>query len=171
MKQMTSVATSHAIKKRESPNDVFLTPPDLALKAITMVDGKDGDVWLDPFKNTGNYYRQFPVDDDHKRYTEILEGLDFFQFHEKIDVICSNPPYSMMDQVLVHSCYLQPRVINYLIGINNLTARRIEMMNDAGYGLTRLHMCKVFKWYGMSCIVQFEKGQDNIITFDRQVWK
>ena len=66
---------------------------------------------------------------------------------------------------------LEPRVINYLIGINNLTTRRIEMFNDAGYGLTKLHMCKVWKWYGMSVIIQFEKNKDNIISYDRIIWK
>lgn len=165
---MTS-KTSHSIKKRENPNDVFLTPPELALKAINMVETKPEDHWLDPFKNTGNYYRQFPT--ANKSSTEILEGKDFFEYRDKVDVICSNPPYSLMDRVLQHSISLQPRVINYLIGINNLTTRRIEMLHDAGYGLTRLHMCKVFKWYGMSCIVQFEKDKDNVISYDRQIWK
>ena len=44
-------------------------------------------------------------------------------------------------------------------------------MNKAGYGLTKLHMCKVFKWYGMSFIVVFEKNKDNVISYDRIVWK
>ena len=55
--------------------------------------------------------------------------------------------------------------------MGNLTARRIEMFEDAGYGLTKIHMCKIFKWYGMSFIVQFEKDKTSIISFDRIVWK
>ncbi len=76
-----------------------------------------------------------------------------------------------MDKVIKKSIELQPHTINYLIGLGNLTARRIEMLEKAGYGLSKLHMCKVYKWYGMSVIVQFEKGKDNIITYDRTVWK
>lgn len=159
---------SHSIKKREKPNDVFITPLGLSKRAIEMVGTTDG-LWLDPFKATGSYYNQFPT--DNKLYTEITEHLDFFEFDQSVDVICSNPPYSIMDKVLQHSINLNPKIINYLIGINNLTSKRIEFMNENGYGLTKMEMCKVFKWYGMSVIVQFEKGKDNIITFNRTIWK
>ena len=45
------------------------------------------------------------------------------------------------------------------------------MFENANYGLTKLHMCKVFEWYGMSVIVQFEKDTKNIISYDRIVWR
>ena len=48
-------------KHRETPNDVFLTPPLLAKTAIDMIETNENDVWFDPFKNTGNYYDQFPT--------------------------------------------------------------------------------------------------------------
>lgn len=164
-----SANISHKIKKRNTANDIFITPLELAKKAISMIEYKATDIWYDPFKNTGNYYNQYP--NDHKLYSEILEGKDFFEFEENIDIICSNCPYSIMDNVIKKSIDLKPRVINYLIGVGNLTARRLEMFENAGYGLTKLHMCKVFKWYGMSFIVQFEKDKESIMTFDRIVWK
>ena len=160
---------SHKIKKRNTANDIFITPLDLAKKAISMIEYDHTDIWYDPFKNTGNYYNQYP--NDNKLYSEILEDKDFFDFNEKIDIICSNPPYSIMDKVIEKSIELKPRVINYLIGVGNLTARRLEMFENAGYGLTKIHMCKVYKWYGMSFIVQFEKDKQSIISFDRIVWK
>jgi hypothetical protein len=168
-------SVGHKIKHREHANDVFITPVALAKTAIAMVgDYVDGEIWFDPFKGTGNYYNNFPCDDDYKAYCEITEGLDFFAEVVEMNesgIICSNPPYSCLDKVLTHSIACRPRVINYLIGINNLTARRLEMMVKAGYGLTKLHMCKVFKWYGMSIIVQFELGEKNMMTFDREVWR
>lgn len=164
-----SSKTGHKIKKRDNANDVFITPLPLAKKAIDMIEYKPDDIWFDPFKNDGSYYNQFP--NQNKVYTEILEQKDFFDFNDKVDIICSNPPYSLMDRVIQKSIELQPHTINYLIGIGNLTARRIEMFEKAGYGLTKMHMCKVFKWYGMSVIVQFEKGKDNVITYDRDVWR
>ena len=159
---------SHTIKKRDSPNDVFITPLGLSKRAIDMVGTTEG-LWLDPFKATGSYFNQFPT--SNKVYTEITEGIDFFAFDDPVDVICSNPPYSLMDRVLQHSINLKPKIINYLIGIGNLTAKRVELMNNNGYGLTKMEMCKVFKWYGMSVIVQFEKDKENIISFNRTVWK
>jgi len=168
------------IKKRKTANDVFITPLPLAKKQIDMIDSKLNDIWYDPFKNNGSYYDQFPNNQSENiidfyntknEWTEMLMNKDFFTFDKKVDIICSNPPYSIMDKVIKKSIELEPRVISYLIGVNNLTARRIEMFNKAGYGLTRLHMCKVFQWFGMSFIVQFEKGKENIIDYDREVWR
>jgi hypothetical protein len=165
---MTST-TNHKIKSRTTPNDVFITPPDLALTQIKYINFDSDEIWIDPFKNSGNYFNQFPT--NNKVWTEILEGRDFFNFNDKVDIICSNPPYSILDNVLKKCIELKPRVVSFLIGINNLTSKRIELMNNAGYGLTRLHMCKVFKWFGMSVIVEFELNKDNIIQYDRVVWK
>ena len=161
--------TSTNIKKRKNPNDIFITPLDLAKKQIDMIDYKQDDLWLDPFKNSGNFYNQFPT--DKKEWCEILEGKDFLEYDNDVDIICSNPPYSWIDDVLKKSVELNPRVISYLIGMGNLTTRRIEFMENNGYGLTKIHMCKVFKWYGMSFIVQFEKGENHIISYDRKVWR
>lgn len=162
---------SHNIKNRENPKDVFITPKDLAKKHIDLINHKEDDIWYDPFRNSGVYYKQFPTDKKHKKWSEILKGKDFFEFDKKIDIICSNPPYSLLNKVFEHSIKLNPRVISYLIGINNLTPRRIEMMNNAGYGLTTMYMTNVWRWFGMSVIVVFEKDKDNIIMFDRTTWR
>lgn len=159
---------NHSIKHRETPNDVFITPVNLCKVHINLISGNGGK-WLDPFKNSGNYYNNFPT--ENKDWCEILQERDFFEYKEEIDVICSNPPYSILDRVLEHSVSLKPKIISYLIGINNLTAKRIEYMNENGYGLTIMYMCKVFKWFGMSVIVVFEKGENNIIQYDRTVWR
>lgn len=168
-----------SIKQRKKGNDVFLTPIPLVKQQISMIDTNEDDIWFDPFKNTGNYYDNFP----HKKneiidfynskheWSEILSNKDFFTFDKKIDIICSNPPYSIMDKVLKKSVELNPRVISYLIGVNNFTAKRLEFMENNGYGLTKIHMCKVFKWFGMSFIIQFEKDKESIMGYDRVVWR
>lgn len=162
--------SSHKIKKRDSPNDVFITPLNLAKINIDMIETNESDVWFDPFKNNGSYYNQYPT--DNKDWCEILEGKDFFSYGGDVDVICSNPPYSLMDKILYKSCELNPRVIAYLIGVGNLTTRRIEMMENHGYKIVKLHMCKVWKWYGMSFFVVWEKTEsDGIISYDRTVWR
>lgn len=164
-----SSKTSHTIKGRAKNNDVFITPIELAKKQIAMIESGDDEIWFDPFKNDGSYYNHFPT--QKKEWTEILNGKDFFEFDKPVDVICSNPPYSMIDNVLKKSIALNPRVISYLIGVGNLTTRRIEYMNNAGYGLKRMRMLKVWKWYGMSFICHFEKGSENCIEFDRTVYR
>ena len=176
---MTSKINSK-IKGRTKANDIFITPLALSKTQIDMIDTHEEDIWFDPFKNNGSYYDQFPNNQSNNivdfyntknQWTEMLYDKDFFTFNKKIDIICSNPPYSIMDKVIKKSIELNPRVISYLIGVNNFTARRIEMFNEAGYGLTKIHMCKVFKWFGMSYIVQFEKDKDNCMSYDRTVWR
>lgn len=159
---------SRDIKKRDKSNDVFITPLALAKKHIDLIEYDDEDIWYDPFKNTGNYYNQYPS--DNKVWSEILEGKDFFEFNDKVDVICSNPPYSMIDKVLKKSIELNPHTISFLLGQNNLTARRIEIMNKSGYFLYKCIMLKVWDWYGLSYIVYFKKNCNNCIDIDRTIY-
>lgn len=160
--------TCTKIKNRDKPNDIFITPVSLAKHAIDMIEYTDNEIWLDPFKNNGSYYNQFPI---NKKWCEKLQDIDFFDFNEPVDIICSNPPYSCIDKVLSKSVELKPRVIQYLLGMNNLTAKRLEFMEKNNYGLTKIHICKVYKWFGMSCIYQFELNKTSIVTYDRVVWK
>lgn len=160
---------SHSIKNRKDPKDVFITPPELAINHINMIEYEDSDIWYDPFKNSGNYYNNFP--NENKIWSEILEGKDFFENYEEVDIICSNPPYSMINKVLEKCISLKPRVISLLIGMCNLTPKRIEDMNKAGYGLYKIRMLKVYQWYGFSFICHFEKGKGNCIELDRKIYK
>jgi hypothetical protein len=153
---------------RNNANDVFITPLELAKKHIDMIDYKDDDIWLDPCKNDGSYYYQFP--NDNKDYCEILEEIDFFNYDSYVDIIVQNPPYSLMNKWIDKNIELKPRIISMLIGIGNLTTKRIERLENAGYGLTKMKMLKVHSWYGMSCIVVFEKGKKSIIEYDRKIY-
>lgn len=166
------IATSHSIRNRKKPNDIFITPLALAKKHIDMVKqyyNKQGKIWYDPFKNSGRYYNNF--NEENKKWTEILQGKDFFEFNEEADCICSNCPYSMIDKVLEKSIELNPDIISYLLGIHNITPRRIEYMEKTGYYIKKLHLCKVHKWYGMSCIVIWAKEPNGIVCYDRTYYR
>lgn len=164
------------IKKRENPNDVFITPINLVKQHINFVKehiNKDT-ILYDPFYGTGNYFNTLmDMYPDNKIYfTEISLGKDFFDFNEKIDIAISNPPYSMIDKVFKKSCELKPSIISYLIGFMNVTAKRIEYMNNQGYFIESIHLTKVYKWFGMSCIITFSNLiKSNCISFDRIVHK
>ena len=171
---MTSII-SHGIKSRETPNDKFYTPISLVKIHLKLVKDyvKDKDIILDPFAGDGKYINLYPdyFKDNEFDFTEIDKGLDFFQYSKKVDAIISNPPYSCIDKVLEKSVELKPHTISYLIGINNLTTKRIEYMNKNGYFLSKLHLSKVYKWYGMSVICIFTKNSENCVSFDRIVHK
>jgi len=188
--------TGHKIKARTDGNDVFITPRKLAQMHIAMIEdaGYTDDCckWLDPCKNNGSYYDQFP-EGQPKVWCEILDGKDFYDYkqsphkscHDGRDaraqtgVIIGNPPYSILDDWLKHTCEINPDCFSYLIGQGALTTRRMEMIEKAGYSITRLHLTKVFKWYGMSYIVVCEKmwpgrtaaDYPTQLTYDRTVWR
>jgi hypothetical protein len=173
---MSQSVINTTIKKREKANDVFYTPLALVRVHLNIVKEYvcNGDVVFDPFFGTGNYYNTYPeiFTSNPFDFTEIEMDKDFFDYDKKVDVIISNPPYSMMDKVLEKSVSLEPHTISYLIGQNNLTCKRIEFMNKQGYYLDKLFFTKVFKWFGMSAIVVFtKKSVKNCIEYDRTVWK
>ena len=117
-------------------------------------------------------------------YCEITMGRDFFEYegcedetshtygeYMKPDAIVGNPPYSMIDAFLDKSIELQPRVISYLIGFANITTKRLEKMEKAGYTCVEFHLTKVFKWYGMSLLIVWVKDTDakSVVGYDRKV--
>jgi len=167
---MTSTI-SHSIKHRSVAKDVFYTPLDVATKHISLIPREDDDVWLDPFRGKGVYYDNFRA--DFKDWCEIEDGKDFFSYEGTPSIICSNPPYSLLDKVFAKSIELKPRVISYLLLHGAMTPRRMEMFNEAGYGLTSIYITKVYKWYGMAEAYTFEMGKPNMahITYDRVVHK
>jgi type I restriction-modification system DNA methylase subunit len=168
---------SDTIKKRDTPKDVFYTPQSLVQIHLDLVKPfiLENDKILDPFFGEGIYYNNYPLfftNNNTFDYTEISLEKDFFEYSSPVDVIVSNPPYSMIDKVLEKSVSLTPHTISYLIGHGNLTTRRIEYMNKHGYFLVQFHLTKVWKWYGMSSIITFSKqGKTNCISFDRIVHK
>ena len=168
--------TSHKSRNRANPNDVFITPKLLAKKQIDMVmsslqnDKHDNEIWYDPFRNTGNYFYQFPEGNHH--WSEILDGEDFFNFNKEVEIICSNPPYSCINQLLAKTVELKPKYISFLVGMGNVTPKRLEFLNTHGYCMGKLHMCNVTHFYGSSFIIQFKLGLgNNVISYDRGYWK
>lgn len=164
-----SCHTNHSIKKRKEANDVFITPLDLAKKHIEMIEHRDNELWLDPCRNNGSYFNQFP--NENKEWCEVLDDKDFFTYEGKPDIIIQNPPYSILNDWIKKNIELKPRIISFLIGLGNLTAKRIETIENAGYGLVKMRMLKVWKWFGMSVIVVFERDKESIIELDRKVYR
>ncbi len=160
---------SRKIKNRTKANDVFITPLELAQNHINLIEYNPNDLWLDPCRNNGNYFNQFP--NENKDWCEILNNKDFFEYEGKPDIIIQNPPYSLMDKWIQKNISLNPRIISFIIGLGNLTTRRIEILEKAGYGITKFKMLKVYEWYGMSVIVIFEKNKKSIIEIDRKVYR
>lgn len=187
--------TGKKIQKRENPNDVFITPDTLVQEHFELVEPylKPDDFILDPCcHTTQKYYKRFAkyLDDNNPNeydenderelcgmtdYCEISMGKDFFEYYGiggfSPDAIIGNPPYSLIDAFLDKSISLNPRVVSYLIGFSNITTKRLEKMEKAGYTCVEFHLTKVFKWYGMSLLIVWVKDPDakSVVGYDRKV--
>jgi hypothetical protein len=162
-------STSHSIKHRTTAKDVFYTPKQVAITHIQSIEVFPDEHMYDPFAGKKVYYDNFPT--ENKSWTELSDGKDFFAYDKKGGVIISNPPYSIIDDVLKHTLMLEPRVFSYLLLEGKMTPRRLEIINKAGYGMTGMYICKVFKWYGMAVAYTFTKGCENkaVVIYDRIV--
>ncbi len=150
----------NAIQRRQTANDRFYTPDQVVAKAVSMIDYEPGEIWFEPFKGLGAYYNRFPVPEEQREWTEIDLGRDFFQYNGHVDIVCTNPPYSIINPVLDKLIQLRPRVIQLAIGLMNITIPRLRKMSSAGYVVTKQHWVDVRGWFGVTTIIQFERLSD-----------
>ena len=151
---------AHDIKHRVKANDEFYTPRKLAESLFSLVPAEKTDVVMDNAYGTGMFYFRG------------LKSKDFLNDNRKVDWYITNPPYSFLDEWLEKSCEAR-KGFAYLFGIHNLTPRRIEACEEKGFYITKIHLCKVFKWFGISAFIIWEKsaGKNKKIDYDRIVWK
>ena len=140
------------IPKHLKKNDEFYTPIPLAIECIRFVDLKPGDVVLDSAYGTGNFYNNYPT------FTKNLYTEDFLTFHEKIDWIITNPPYSKINEYLEHSCKICKKGFAYLLLAHHLTIERIMRLEKNGFYIEKILLSKVDKWYGYNFFIVFRKG-------------
>ena len=152
---------------KPKPNDIIYTPKKVAELMIKMCDICEGDKVLDCSKGAGIFFNNFP-NNCEKDYCEITEGRDFFKYEKSVGTICGNPPYSLWNLWIKKTVELNPKKFCYIFGVYNLTPPRLKVIFDAGYIITKFHICKVDWWFSPSFIVLFEKGEieNSIITFD-----
>ena len=146
---------------RSSKHDVIYTPLPVALKMIELCGITEDMKVLDPCRGGGVFYDNLPPCDKH--YCEITEGIDFFEETKKYDVIIGNPPFSMWTKWLEHTCKLTDKFC-YIFGALNLNAKRINAMEDAGFGLTKIHLVTISWWFSHQWICVFERNKPSIMT-------
>ena len=142
------------------PNDVIYTPLPVALIAIEMANIQDETV-LDPCKGAGVFYDNLP---GKKHYCEITEGKDFYDWTEPVDVIIGNPPFSQWNKWIQHTLTICKKRFVYVMGATNLTGRRLQWILDAGFGITKIHICKVNWFMLQTMIIVAERGAPTIMT-------
>ncbi len=143
----------------EKPNDKVCTPLPVAKQIIDLfpIEGKV----LDGFKGKGAFYNQLP-ETVEKDWCEIDEGRDFFEYHEKVDWIISNPPYSILDEVFEHSFEIADNAV-YLLPLSKIFSSMGRIRTILNYGnIKEIHILSASKCgfpFGFpACAVWLKRG-------------
>ena len=142
---MSNNKIGNSIKSRTNPNDKIFTPKPLAVDMIRMCEIKAGERVLDPSKGEGVFYDNLPTE-CKTDWCEIEEGKDFFSYDKEVDVIVGNPPYSLWNKWLEKTLELKPQRFCYLFGVMNLTPKRLQIIREAGYGISKIQFTTVDWW-------------------------
>lgn len=125
-------------------NDVVQTPVELAQRIVQHFRPQ-GRI-LEPCKGQGNFLRAMPG----AQWCEISEGRDFFDWHQPVDWIVTNPPWSEIRAFLRHSMTLADNIV-FLMTVNHVwTKARIRDIQTAGFGLKEICLVEMPKNFPQS---------------------
>jgi hypothetical protein len=153
---------ANSIKNRLYANDEFFTPQELANRLIKLVPIVSGDIVLDNASSNPAFYNA----GCNKKTKEFFKEKE-----QSCDWAITNPPYSKIDEWFEHSTKVCIKGFAYLLAFHNITPKRIKLCEDSGFGITKIHLCKVYHWFGISAFVVFQKEKKSIIQYDRTVWR
>ena len=112
-----------------TPNDVVMTPQETANWIVDYY--KPTGRVLEPCRGDGKFYNRPEFTD----WCEISEGLDFFDFNDKVDWIITNPPFSIYDAFLTKAFEVADNVV-FFCPINKMCkSQRIDRMIEEYGGL------------------------------------
>lgn len=127
--------------------DVVYTPEWCAIDIISYFQ-PTGKI-LDPCRGEGAFYNNMP---SGSFFCEIQEGIDFFEWTEKVDWIISNPPYSNFREWLRYSFEVAENIV-YLIPLKNVFSAfgQLKEIYDRG-GIKHIRV------YGTGARLKFPMG-------------
>jgi DNA modification methylase len=151
-------------------NDVIYTPEELAKEIIKVCGLVKDDLVLDPFRGKGVFYNNYP-NYVKKDWCEISENRDFLKYTGKVDWIISNPPFSILKEIIPKCIEVSTKGICLILGIHNFTTHRDKLFKDAGFNLTHIEIFNVKSWFGFRCcFIIYEKNKPSINKLSSTTW-
>ena len=103
---------------------------------------------LEPCRGSGAFMRHLP----DAFWCEIKDGKDFFEWHEAVDWIITNPPYSLTREFLRHAISVAENVV-FLLPARNIFSGYGTVRECAGWG-----GMFAIRWYGTGSRLNFPMG-------------
>jgi len=154
---------------------IVMTQPKMAIDLLGLISFKKGDKVLDPCRGDGAFYNNFPSY-VKKRYCEINEGKDFFDYHSKVDYTISNPPFvprKLFWEFHTHSMNITNKAIYWLINmscLNVFTPKRLEEMKYKGWYIQSLNIVSDKRWFGRYIFIKISKEPNDIFTYIKETY-
>ena len=123
-------------KRRPNTKDIVATPQYVAHEIVKRF--APAGVCLDPCRGNGVFQKLLPPG---ALWCELSEGVDFFEFRQRVDWIVGNPPYSVFHPWLMHSFTLADEIV-YLIPLHKIFsgAKYLDAIADFGGIKAILHI-------------------------------
>jgi len=157
----------------EKDKSIVMTNPEMAKYLIGLVNNQNGDTWLEPCAGDKAFYNNFPPNVT-KKYCEINEGKDFFEFNEEVDIIISNPPFvprKLFWDFMVHSMTITRKKIYWLINISSLnvfTPKRLNEMKEKSWYINSIHIVSDKRWFGRYSFIEIGKVDNNFFKWSNK---
>jgi hypothetical protein len=119
--------------KSEQIHDLVVTPEWLAQRIVDYF--QPSGVLLDPARGTGPFFRAMQRYSKDVRWCEKAAGVDFFTWHEPVDWIITNPPFSKLRRFIQHAMTLAPNIAFVGTCSQFMLKARLRDMREAGFGL------------------------------------
>ena len=150
------------------------TPNDLAKDLIAFCPLVADDKVLEPFKGEGAFYNNFP-ETVNKQWAELEEGRCYTSITEEYDWVITNPPFRLdtgtkrVNSFWFLLDYYSTRAKKGIAFLGNdrcfstLTPKRMELLKQRGWNITKIVVCSVKKWRGRYFFFILQKGNNHLM--------
>lgn len=146
------------------------TPKELAKDLLSFVSLQPNDRVVEPFKGEGAFYDAFPST-VQKDWAELEQGKDYTDLSGEYDWVITNPPFRLDTGakrvnsfwfLLDYYTQRAKKGVAFLANdrcFSTLTTRRMNLLKERGWSITKIVVCSVKKWRGRYFFVILEKKQ------------
>lgn len=144
------------------------TPKELAKELLTHLSIQPTDRLYEPFKGEGAFYDNFPAANP-KDWAELEQGRDYADHEGEYEWVITNPPFRLeTDGKRVNSFwylidYFTQRAKKGIAFLANdrcfctLTPKRMKLLEERGWGISKVVVSSVKKWRGRYFFIVLEK--------------
>ena len=148
------------------------TKEQMVKDLIKLVPFKEKDVVLDAGSGKNKVWYNNTPEYCLRLECELEDGCDFLNYSGNIDWVIGNPPFDIGWKFTEKAIDIANKGIAFLGSIkffNQFTTRRLDIMQEKGFELTKIHIVADKRWFGRYYFLIFEKKK-GILSWERKTY-